>query len=422
MKRLDTMAVPYKRMSPPAGAPIKTLMVDSLVGNDYAVYLCKALRQAGVHIVLVVPENKQFSVPVDFPVLRWSPAKGGRKTRTGKISEYFLYMFRLVSYVRRTPGALVHFQFFRRERIESLFYCLLRVLGANLVYTAHNVFPHDRRRIDFFLKMCVYKCSHRIIAHSDFIKRQLITHFNIRDAAIEIIPHGNFDAHLPAESVTVKQAREYLSLGDNDHVMLFFGIIRENKGLELLLDAFELASVHDAQLKLLIAGEPQSLELDRSFRSRISQIEASGRIVYHPRFVPLNAVPYYFTAADIVVLPYRTIYHSGVLHAAFSFARPVITTNVGDFKEMVTDGLNGWVLGQNTAVQLAAAIGKAFKSRSHLRRMGLYARKISEKKFSWTDIAQKTKALYAATQSSYHAPGIFRLRSDSKPDASLRSR
>jgi glycosyltransferase involved in cell wall biosynthesis len=254
--------------------------------------------------------------------------------------------------------------------------------------------------------MCVYKCSHRIIAHSDFIKRQLMTRFSIPYAAIEIIPHGNFDAHLPVESVTVKQARGYLSLSDKDHVILFFGIIRENKGLGLLLDAFELASVQDAQLKLLVAGQPQSSKLDRLFRTRISQIDTSGRIIYHPHFVPLNRVPYYFTAADIVILPYRTIYHSGVLHAAFSFARPVITTNVGDFKEMVADGLSGWVLGQNTAVKLADAIGKAFKSRSQLRCMGLYARKISEKKFSWTDIAQKTKALYAATQSSCHVSDI----------------
>lgn len=372
----------------------RVIMLDATLGNDYSVCLCLGLSAVGVDVSLVVPENRVVNTSTDFEVKRLMPTKGPGTGGVRKIFPYLKYLTQLSTYVTKNDIGVVHFQFFRRERIESVFFLLLRLLGTSLVYTAHNVLPHESRRLDHLFRFVVYRSAKMIIVHSQHIKKKLAKTFRVNPAKIRVIPHGNFDIYLPEESVSRAEARAHLSLSDEDSIGLFFGFIREYKGLDLLLDAFQAITRHNERLKLVIAGAPQTPELENRYRKKIIQISRNDSILFHPRFIPSEEVATYFLASDIVILPYEEIDHSGIIHLAYSFGRPVIAADVGDFAEMVEDGKSGYLLNENTPQCLAEAMLGAFSDRDRLEEMGAYARHLSETKYSWRNAARHTMSVY----------------------------
>ena len=157
------------------------------------------------------------------------------------------------------------------------------------------------------------------------------------------MPHGNFDHYLPETSLSKQEARQELGLCENDLVLLFFGYIRAYKGLDMLLEAFEIAAKKNNRLKLVIGGMPHTTELEKATRTFIEKSPVKDRILFHARFIPHDAIKHYFMSADIVALPYKHIYHSGIIHLAYSYGRAVIATNVGDFSETIVQEKSGYI-------------------------------------------------------------------------------
>ncbi len=377
---------------------VRVTMIDALVGNDYSVCLCSALHAAGVNVELIAPDNRIVNLPVDYPIRRWMPTKDPKGGKVGKTFHYLGYLARLlVHVVKHNKGRrIVHFQFFRRERIESLLFPLLRLLGVNLVFTAHNVLPHENSRVDYLLRFMVYRSAKVIIVHSEYMKNKLAKGFRVDREKVRVMPHGNFDHYTPREPLSKAESRARLNLSEMDNVALFFGFIREYKGLDLLLDAFEICVRRDRPLKLVVAGAAHPPELESHYRRRIDQISANDSIVFHAGFIPSEKVATYFAACDVVILPYKEIDHSGIVHLAYSFGRPLIATNVGDFPEIIEDGKSGYLLRENSAECLSEAILEAFSNSTSLEDMGNYARKLSETRYSWIDIAYQMRGLYEA--------------------------
>jgi len=169
---------------------------------------------------------------------------------------------------------------------------------------------------------------------------------------------------------------------------------KQYKGLDLLLDAFEIASQDNKNLKLVIAGSLDSEQLKNKYVYKINQLKSKNNIIQNFTYIPTEKVANYFIAADIIALPYKNIYHSGIIHLAFSFGRPFIATDVGDFKEMSDAGKCGKISPENTAASFAETILDCFVNKTRLEAMGKYCKKTSETKYSWNDIAIKTRDLY----------------------------
>ena len=373
---------------------MKILMIDSLVGNDYSICLCNSLKKAGIDIELLVTEDRNIKPPINFPVKKWAPSKNSEKSKLIKPFILLKYLTQIFLYAAKNRNTILHYQFFRKERVEWLFFLLLRLTNAKLVHTAHNVLPHNHQKGNYFFKYIIYKSAGAIIVHSKFVKNKLVKQFNINAHKVEVIPHGNFDNYLPAELITKKAARESLKFSKSDDVLLFFGFIKEYKGLDLLLEAFQIAAGNNHQLKLVIAGKPASKGLEDHYRKRIADLSFNGHILYYPRFIPSDALPAFFAAADVVVLPYKKIDHSGIVHLGYSFGKPLIATNVGDFSEIIEQDKSGYIVEKNNAENLAQTISDAFSDKQHLENMGNFAKQLSNTKYSWDDIANKTIALY----------------------------
>ncbi len=372
---------------------MKIIMVDSLVGNDYSICLCNSLYENGIDLHLIVPKNREIQNNNTFKTLYFSPSKSKGQNKLSKIFEYLYYMVKAYKYIKNTKPDVVHYQFFRRKS-EIFFYKFLQIMGIKLVFTAHNVLPHEKNRLDYLLKYIVYKNSQAIIVHSQYIKEKLLNNFKINKNKVSVIPHGNFDIYLPQNELSEKEARDKLGLSDSDNVILFFGFIREYKGLDLLLEAFNLAAANDKRLKLLIAGKAHTPFLENKYKKIIDNSNFKDRIYRSFTYIANEDIPTYFLASDTVILPYTNIDHSGIIHLAFTFGKPVIATNVGDFGEVIEQNKSGLILKSNDTKELAENINSAFSNKDDLVKMGIYAKKLSTTKYSWGDIARNTISLY----------------------------
>ncbi|MCU7495274.1 MAG: glycosyltransferase [Ignavibacteria bacterium] len=216
----------------------------------------------------------------------------------------------------------------------------------------HNVIPHEARPGDksftrYFLSAMDYfvLLSKKV---QDDLKKFL------PDAQSKVLPHpvlSNFG--LPVEK---EEARKHLKLKDGK-LILFFGFIRDYKGLDVLLEAMALLR-EKLDLKLMVAGEYYSNE--EKYKSLIEKLNISGSLLMFNGFIPSSEVRYYFCAADLVVLPYRSATQSGIVQIAMNFKKPVVATNVGGLEEVVLEGKTGYVVEKGDAAAIAEAIIKFY--------------------------------------------------------------
>jgi glycosyltransferase involved in cell wall biosynthesis len=373
---------------------LQLLMLEATVGNEYSTLLSNALAASGVKVMLVVPKERKFTMKPGCEVLYLMPPKGGSVNKIFKLFSYPGYLLKIIFHSLLNRDVILHFQFFRNQ-IDSFLFIVLRLLGVRTVKTAHNILPHEKKRIDYILHKIVYKYSSAIIVHSELLKTKLLTMFDrIDPAKIKVVPHGDFNFYRFESTENRETIRSSFGFGKDDKVLLFFGIIREYKGLDILLDAFGIARNSDSRLKLLIAGDPFTEKLKNFYIERIKALNNNRSIISHLEFIPAEKVSDYFTSADIVILPYKHIDHSGIIHLAYSFGKPVIATRVGDFTEVIEHGKSGFLLDSNDAENLAKWISIAFSDSDQLNKMGEYASHLNETKYSWQTAALKTIEIY----------------------------
>lgn len=382
---------------------MKVAMIDSLVSNDYTFWLCRGLAGAGVDITLITTENRR-DMAETFTVLPVSPAKGDEGNKILKFFKYIRFLVWLFFYVWRSNADIIHYQFFRRERIECLYFPLLRLIHPQVFFTAHNILPHEHNVIDYYLRYLVYKSASNVIVHTRGSKDRLLKMYNVNPDKVNIIPAVKPVSGVRNVTVTRTAARERLQLSPDEKVLLFFGYIREYKGLDLLLTAFDMAKANDKDLKLVIAGRPQTPEFLERYQSQIAQMRHGDSVMFKAEFVPNEDVDYYFRAADALAVPYKRIDLSGVLQEAFAYSLPVLATDVGNFKEVVQQGINGYVTDENTPKAFAQIINLAFQDMSLLAQMGKAAYAIDQNYPGWEKIGLLTAELYADNLKNVEAP------------------
>lgn len=369
------------------------ILVDSLIGNEYTYCLASALQNKKVDVVLIVPTNRKFNNLNNLKIKKWSPSKNKKDNKILKVLKYFEYQIKLFYFVISNRGAAVHFQFFR-FKIDILLFVFLRLFNVKLVHTAHDVLPHETKKIDYLLNYFLYKAAKKIIVHSHYIKNKLVSIFNIRQDKVEIVPHGNFDIYLPFSPLSSAEAKKELNLLPEDKTLLFFGFIKEYKGLDILLDSYSLVHQTNPEIKFIIAGSVESKSLFELYEKKISTFKRDGSLITNFSFIPSDKVSTYFTASDFVVLPYKDIDHSGIVHLAYSFEVPIIATKVGDFPEVIEQGKSGYLVEKNNSKALAITIIDAFNNIELKSKMKKYIKELNRDKYSWDSVALKTIKVY----------------------------
>lgn len=223
--------------------------------------------------------------------------------------------------------------------------------GVKTLTILDNVLPHERRFFDKPFTNYFLKQNFGFVAMSEKVKGDLLS---LRpDAPVVLLPHPLYD-HFGARMDTTS-ARQQLGVPKDAKVALFFGFIRQYKGLDLLIEAIAMLPPDHW---LVIAGEPYGDMT--AIQALISKPGVRERVVDRIRYIPDNEVPLYFSAADVVVLPYRNATQSGITAIAQHFEVPVIATDVGGLKELVAHERTGLIVPTADPAAIAASIQAFF--------------------------------------------------------------
>ena len=291
---------------------------------------------------------------------------------------------------------LIHIQWFMDRRREPWFINLLKLLRFKLVYTIHDLRPQEYdAHIDRNLLRKTYHRVDALIVHAEKTKRELVTAFDVDPDKVYVIPHGSNNLFDATHEISKEIAKNRLRISSSQKVILFFGIIKRYKGLEYLVEAFHAVKEQVSNTTLLVVGSIYEADVEgfKYYSRLIDQIGSRDDVVCVPKYVPIETIHAYFSAADVVVLPYTETYTSGVLLTAYAAGRPVIVTDTGALSEIVESGRSGLVVPPRDAKALSEAIVELF-ARSDIEEMGRYAKYLAEARYSWTHVASKTNELY----------------------------
>jgi glycosyltransferase involved in cell wall biosynthesis len=246
-----------------------------------------------------------------------------------------------------------------------------------------NVIPHEPKFFDSIFTKFYLKSNHGFIVMSESVSKELI---QLHPKSKYLLsPHPVYN-HF-GDKVSKEDALNNLKIEGDKKVILFFGLIREYKGLDILIEAFNNL---DSSYRLIIAGESYG-----SFEKYSNLIEKNinrERISVFNNYIPDSQVPYLFCASDVVILPYRSATQSGITAIAQHFEKPVITTDVGGLKESIEKTGIGIVVPKADSNLLAIAIKDFFATNKAIELKS----KITEinRIYSWSNFAQKIIELY----------------------------
>lgn len=201
-----------------------------------------------------------------------------------------------------------------------------------------NVLPHEKRPGDKLLTRYFIGAADAFITMSNSVERDLRLFTKCKPS--RLIPHPVYDIY--GEPADREVALKKLGLTPEGKYVLFFGFIREYKGLDLLLQAMADARVRQLGVHLIVAGEYYGNR--EKYEQLIQELGLKDCVSLHTEYIPNSDVRYYFSAADLVAQPYRSATQSGISQMAFHFEKPMLVTEVGGLPEMVTHGKSGYVV------------------------------------------------------------------------------
>lgn len=218
----------------------------------------------------------------------------------------------------------------------------------------HNVIPHESKPGDKPFTKYFFKAVDYFVLLSEQVKEDL--HSVKQDAKYKVLFHPVYSSF--GDPVDKNEAKNFLKIPD-EKTILFFGIIRDYKGLDTLLKAVGKLK-EKIKVNAIIAGEFYTD--DRKYLDLINELDIKDSVYLFNNFIPSSEVKYFFSAADLVVLPYKSATQSGIVQIANNFYKPVVATKVGGLTEIVKEGETGYLVDKEAPEQLAEAIVKFYEN------------------------------------------------------------
>jgi glycosyltransferase involved in cell wall biosynthesis len=340
---------------------------------DYTDCLASALSAQGLEVAVITSSLfTPLSPSPSYRVARvfhyrpeqpkpWKAVQLARGVRTAR------------KWLRRFNPDVVHAQGTVMPIVEGGLY---RQLPAARICTVHDARAHERRPwLGSFTRF--YQGFDRLICHSSFTQHAVAA--ALPKARIDVVPHGVY-APLSGPLPDRAESRRRLGLPQDSRIVLFFGFIRQYKGLEVLLEALALAGRRGDRLHGLVAGRPLydiAGPVARAARERIP-------VTFDLRFIPRDEFATYFAAADVVALPYRETFDSGALELAAAFGKPVVVSDAGGLREAFARYGYGTVLAASTPQALADALLADYPAPAG-----------TGSENSWDAVAERTRSIYA---------------------------
>lgn len=251
-----------------------------------------------------------------------------------------------------------------------------------IIVTCHNVFPHERFPMDRFLTKLVLRQADGYIVQSHLDEADLL---KVNPKANYVVtPHPTYNA-FKMKDMSREEARSILQMDGDSPMLLFFGFVREYKGLHYLLDALADVKGQIPDVQLWIVGDFGD---DKDiYLKQIEENHLEGCINIVEGYIPDQEVEKYFAAADLVVLPYVSATQSGIVQIAYGFEKPVVVTNVGGLPDVVWDKETGYVVPSRSPEAIAKAIIGFYREDSSVDWQANIRAKAQE--FSWETMVDR---------------------------------
>lgn len=287
--------------------------------------------------------------------------------------------------INRMHPDLVIFQWWH-PYFAPCYVTMASLIRAKIMFTCHNVFPHERFPLDRFLTKLVLKRGNTFILHSQTEAEELLS--IQKEAVYRIHMHPTYNA-FRFRNLTKEEGRRDLSLSGEEKVLLFFGFVRPYKGLHYLLDAMKLLKEDGFDGKLLVVGDFDGTKED--YIKQIGENEISSMVEIHDGYIPDRDIEKFFAACDLVMLPYESATQSGIAQIAYGFEKPVVVTDVGGLPEVVDEEKTGYIVEAKNPTALKDAVRKFFNRPENDRfQMGI---REASYRFSWEGMVETIEEL-----------------------------
>ena len=300
-----------------------------------------------------------------------------------------------------SPPTVIHVQYlsFTRRNLpfEEWFLQLADHLGVRIIYTVHDLLPHDtglkyKKRYED-----IYRRSDLLICHSHAIKRQLEAEYGCGAESVRVIPHGPLFYGDKGGRIPL----ELESLPSEELVLLCQGLIFPYKGIDFLIRAWTLYKESGGRGMLIIAGTGAADFLQMIENQRLRSGVADS-IVALFRFLTVDELVGTYARASAVVYPYRQITTSGALLTGLSRGKAIIATDLAPFREIISNGVNGLLVSPDDHLGLAEAIRLALENRQIRAKLESEVRRLNFGSSVWREVARETTSTYTAISGLPH--------------------
>lgn len=381
-------------------------------GRDkpYALGLAGALSAKGLSFDFIGSDEVTSPDLLSDPQVRFLNLReqGPSRSILWKTLRTLLYYVRLVWYAATSKAAIFHIlwtnkvEWFDRTILLSYY----RLLRKRIVLTAHNVNAGRRDGNDSWLNRSTlriqYALAQHVFVHTETMRQQLIAEFGVAQTKVSVVPFG-INNSIRSTTLSCLEARRQLRLSQNNKVLLFFGNIAPYKGLEFLIEALATLCKESDDYRLIIAGRPKGSEAYwHSIQEQLIAQDLVEKVMQRIEFIPDDEAEVFFKAADVLILPYKYIFQSGVLFLGYAFGLPAIVADVGSLAGEVVEGRTGFVFKGGNPLDLSHVVRRYFESELYRDRAD-YRIRIKDhanEMYSWSKVAAITTDVYARVLSA----------------------
>ena len=372
---------PFKDSALPSIALIEP--VGGHGGMDYYDYgLAYGLGENGVSVSYYTCNKTN---PRSYPNVKTVICFNDLWTRSfaSKTIEYLRGHYIAFRNAREEKSKIVHLHFFTFRSIDLLVLALGKLMGFKAVVTVHDVNAFDKKASRLIEKLC-YALIDGVIVHNQ-TSLDFLVEKNINKRPTAVIPHGNY---IPFITPVKEKSSSKAPLR-----LLFFGQIKRVKGLDVLLQAVAKVKQQGHAIHLTIGGKAWKSDLDE-YRELITTLSIDDIVTTDFRYIPDEEVVNFYENADLVVLPYREIYQSGVLLLSLSYGKPVLCSDLKPFMEIVKSDETGFLFQSENADDLANQIVRLARDPAQLDLVKQKSDSIIRTNYDWVNIGTLTKGFY----------------------------
>lgn len=365
----------------------------------YDVFLAESVRRAGADVTLYTsrvlePDAARFQGDVRTPFR----SIFGDAPRWMRGAMFVSATARTVAHALRSGKRVAHLHFFHAGVPELVSVLSARAAGLRVVSTVHDVEAFAPGLTISWIQRRVYELSDVLVVHSSIARRELVMSHAVDPAKIVLAPHGNV-ARPFAGRWERDKARDRAGIPRGIPVILFFGHIKEVKGLDILLRALPLVRSAHPTARLLIAGKPWRVDLER-YERLIDSLDVRGACDVRARHIDNDEADCLYAAADVVALPYRRTYQSGVLLNAMARGTPAVASDLDGMREVLRDGVTGWLFRSEDPSDLASVLTRVLAAPESRREVAARALQYLAQEQTATAVGTATVRAYTQALNS----------------------